>query len=91
MAEIKTYLNVPFAQKDAAKVLGARWDASIKKWYVPSGKDIGLFTQWQPVAASFDPSLSSEITVPNNVKSGTFTYPSINDFTAYNGQEPPWN
>ena len=29
----KIYLNVPFAEKDAAKKLGARWDASLKKWY----------------------------------------------------------
>ena len=29
----KIYLNVPFANKDEAKVLGAKWDASKKKWY----------------------------------------------------------
>ncbi|WP_157199584.1 DUF5710 domain-containing protein [Methylomonas koyamae] len=39
MAAAKTYLNVPYAQKDAAKALGARWDASNKKWYIPAGKD----------------------------------------------------
>lgn len=90
MAVTKTYLNVPFAQKDAAKALGARWDASIKKWYVPTGKDIGLFTQWQPDTAPLDSSLSTEITV-SNPNSGTFTYPTINDFTAYCDQEPPWD
>jgi hypothetical protein len=30
----KIYLNVPFARKDEAKQLGAKWDASKKKWYV---------------------------------------------------------
>ena len=30
----KIYLNVPFAQKDHAKGLGAKWDASKKKWYI---------------------------------------------------------
>jgi ribonuclease HI len=30
----KIFLNVPFAEKDVAKDLGARWDASKKKWYI---------------------------------------------------------
>jgi ribonuclease HI len=30
----KLYLNVPYAQKDAAKAQGARWDPKKKKWYV---------------------------------------------------------
>ncbi len=42
----KTYLNVPFSQKDEAKNLGARWDPEKKKWYVPSGKDIQIFSAW---------------------------------------------
>ena len=40
------YLNVPFAQKDAAKALGARWDGAARKWYVPAGLDLGLFAAW---------------------------------------------
>jgi ribonuclease HI len=31
---VKIYLNVPFAKKDEAKGLGARWDPTAKKWYV---------------------------------------------------------
>lgn len=31
----RTYLNVPFAEKAAAKDLGARWDLDKKQWYVP--------------------------------------------------------
>lgn len=31
--EEKIYLNVPFARKDEAKLLGARWDVGKKKWY----------------------------------------------------------
>jgi ribonuclease HI len=31
------YLNVPFAKKDEAKALGARWDADKRKWYVREG------------------------------------------------------
>lgn len=29
-------LNVPYAEKDEAKALGARWNPEIKKWYAPS-------------------------------------------------------
>jgi len=30
----KIYLNVPFARKDYAKELGAKWNPSVKKWYI---------------------------------------------------------
>ena len=33
-----TWLAVPFAQKDQAKQLGARWDALTKRWYAPPGR-----------------------------------------------------
>ncbi len=35
-----TYLNVPYANKDEAKALGARWDRMKKQWYMPKGKDV---------------------------------------------------
>ncbi len=36
----RTYLNVPYSQKDAAKCLGARWDQGARRWFVPSKLDI---------------------------------------------------
>jgi len=42
------FLVVPFAEKEDAKALGARWDAASKKWYVPSDKELTLFTRWMP-------------------------------------------
>lgn len=41
-------LQVPFAEKDEAKSLGARWDPTNKVWYVPEGKDPILFKKWLP-------------------------------------------
>ena len=38
--------NVPFAEKDEAKQLGARWDPKRRKWYVPPGVDAALFARW---------------------------------------------
>lgn len=42
------YLDVPYVEKDMAKVLGAKWDARVKKWYVPVGVDRALFGRWLP-------------------------------------------
>ncbi|MFT5532159.1 MAG: hypothetical protein ACI8WM_002051 [Burkholderiaceae bacterium] len=44
------FLTVPFAEKDQAKALGARWNAAQKKWYVPDGANSGLFEKWHPQA-----------------------------------------
>lgn len=35
-----TYLNIPYAEKDGAKALGAKWDKFKKKWYLPAGKEM---------------------------------------------------
>jgi hypothetical protein len=42
----KVFLNVPYAEKDAAKSLGARWDGTKRKWYIPAGLDKELFRKW---------------------------------------------
>jgi hypothetical protein len=44
----KTFLKVPYAEKDTAKSLGARWDATKKRWYIPPGLDQSLFSKWVP-------------------------------------------
>jgi hypothetical protein len=41
-------LKVPFAEKDQAKKLGARWDAARKRWYIDDRLDPALFVRWQP-------------------------------------------
>lgn len=41
-------LMVPFAEKDQAEQLGARWDAVHKTWFVPEGLDAAAFSQWLP-------------------------------------------
>lgn len=44
-----TYLQVPFRDKDSAKVLGARWDPALRQWYVPAGRELAPFAAWLPV------------------------------------------
>lgn len=41
-------LKVPFAAKEMAKKLGARWDAARKIWYVLDREDMAPFSQWSP-------------------------------------------
>lgn len=39
-------LQCPFADKDAAKSLGARWDAARKTWYIVDMEDLTPFMRW---------------------------------------------
>ena len=38
----RKYLNVPYANKDEAKSLGAKWDMQAKLWYDPVGSNPSL-------------------------------------------------
>jgi exodeoxyribonuclease VII large subunit len=65
----RQYLNVPFAQKDAAKSLGARFDGTVKRWYVDEGRDLAVFAQWLPAPVEAPSSPSSDLALP--VSEGT--------------------
>jgi hypothetical protein len=41
-------LVTPFAEKDAVKALGARWDATKKLWYIIDVSDLTSFLRWIP-------------------------------------------
>ena len=41
-------LTTPFAEKDAVKKLGARWDAANKLWYIDNVTDLTPFLRWIP-------------------------------------------
>lgn len=45
--EQRIYLQVPFAEKDEAKALGAYWDPQARLWYIPPGVSTGpLLQRW---------------------------------------------
>lgn len=44
----RIYLNVPFAEKEQAKGIGARWDGQRKAWWIDSTVDNSLFSKWLP-------------------------------------------
>ncbi len=45
---MRTNLRVPFAEKDQAKRLGARWDATLKVWYIENVVETAPFARWLP-------------------------------------------
>ena len=42
----KTYLHVPFKEKEQASELGAKWDRQEKSWYIPADLDNEAFAHW---------------------------------------------
>lgn len=42
----KTYLHVPYREKESAKACGAFWDSKQKQWYAPEGVDLAPLRQW---------------------------------------------
>jgi exodeoxyribonuclease VII large subunit len=73
------FLDVPFREKDQAKQLGARWDASSRKWYVPAdlADSEDQFKRWLPTSNSTltdnaQPQLFSEpqAQIPSNKEKG---------------------
>lgn len=42
------YLEVPYEQKDHAKLLGAKWDQSRKQWYATNKFEYYKFLDWIP-------------------------------------------
>ena len=50
--DYRTYLAVPYAEKEDAKQLGAKWDRQAKAWYAPAGVDLDAFAPWLPARGS---------------------------------------
>lgn len=44
--QARTFIAVPFEERDQAKALGARWDRQAKSWYVPAGREADAFAKW---------------------------------------------
>lgn len=56
----KTFINVPFTQKDDVKALGAKWDRQAQCWYIPANVDSAAFAQWQQAATTVPAALQSQ-------------------------------
>lgn len=70
-------LVTPFADKDAAKALGAKWDGAKKVWYITDVADLTPFMRWIPnLETSTQPS-SETTTAPAKTSSGVITKSTI--------------
>lgn len=90
MVNSKIYLNVPYAQKDEAKALGAKWDASNKKWYIPGSLDISLFEKWNTGATTSVTSKAKSSSSTHKSPPSIVTHSKDKNFVVYNGDQPPW-
>jgi putative DNA primase/helicase len=43
----RTYLAVPYSERQEAKRLGARWDRDARSWYIAEGTSLGPFECWR--------------------------------------------
>lgn len=64
-------LVTPFAEKDAVKALGGRWDAAKKCWYVVDVADLTPFARWIP-----DMAASGAVVEAPKVTKQKFTVPT---------------
>ncbi|OXJ06721.1 DUF5710 domain-containing protein [Burkholderia sp. HI2500] len=55
VADGRTYLVVPYKEREDANALGAKWDRERKQWYVPRDVDLAAFDRW-PRADAAEPS-----------------------------------
>lgn len=46
MTNRKTYIYVPYDERDEAKAAGAKWDNKLSMWYIPEDLPLERFTQW---------------------------------------------
>jgi putative DNA primase/helicase len=44
----KTFLAVPYKEKERAKKFGAKWDKENKLWFAPEGTDLTPLAAWMP-------------------------------------------
>lgn len=51
---LRVDLAVPFADRDSARRLGARWDHERRIWFVPENHDPSPFVRWLPAPADLN-------------------------------------
>jgi hypothetical protein len=82
---VRVNLKTPFAEKDAVKALGARWDAAKKLWYITDVADLTPFLRWipdvqaateSPSATTSKPASASARSPASESRSGVITKPT---------------
>ena len=82
-------LVTPFAEKDAVKALGARWDAAKKTWYITDVADLAPFARWIPDLAAATENAVAGATRPAALAQKASTQPSKKPITTQPTVEVP--
>jgi phage/plasmid primase-like uncharacterized protein len=56
----RTWLAVPYTEKDAARAAGALWDKEAKVWFAPAGLDLTPLVAWRPRQEVVDAALRKQ-------------------------------
>lgn len=78
ISQYNTKLNTPYAEKNQAKALGAKWDNDNKTWYVPAGLDLSKFEKWLVPEKEKTTENPAPATTPQS-KTYLYTTPSDNE------------
>lgn len=74
----KRYINVAYKDREMAKRLGARWDASVKRWYCPADSALAKVYSWRKGSGVPSSGVSSS-GVPSNLSGlSTASFESVN-------------
>lgn len=96
LAAERVNLAVPFKDKEAVKLLGAKWDKEGKTWYAPEGTDLKPLDKWiarQPEQAQAQPvPKAAELGAPiaEVVKASPAAAQEVVAPTPAAGQEKTW-
>lgn len=71
-ADARQYLTVPFAEKNLAKRLGARWDNDKRQWYCDSREDNKRFATWGAIAVAKSKLVAVAVAPPVPVRKALF-------------------
>lgn len=91
MTDGATILAVPFAQKDQAKALGAKWNPERKVWFVPAGRPTSPFKRWFSDTAPVAPAkfVAESVEAPNE-KPGSIPYEVLMEALAATKNQPTY-
>lgn len=99
ICQMRINLVTPFAEKDAVKALGARWDGAKKLWYIVDVADLTPFMRWlpkmgatdEPAAVASQPQESKPRNAPiQKAKAPAASTKSINDIPHCGCSALPW-
>lgn len=87
---VRVNLKVPFAEKDSAKALGAKWDATKKIWYIVDKADLTPFLKWIAESAGPETSTPAKPAKPVLPVVAAVELPPLPRLPGVDYDSPPW-